>query len=65
MFRSLDEDVRNHQFNQIGGPFEILRQREDRRRDLSDSQDFYAKQIDELQNAISQIQVLRKKLGEV
>lgn len=61
--RSRDESMRDSHFNQIGGPFELLRQREDRKRDMSDNQDFYAKQINELHNALSRIEALRKKIG--
>ena len=61
--RSMDESMRDTHFNQIGGSFEILRQRENRRRDMSDEQNFYAKQIKELHNALSKIDALRKTMG--
>ena len=58
--RSMDENMRDSHFNHIGGVFEDIRQRENRKRDMSDELNFYAKQIHDLQNALSRIDALRK-----
>lgn len=61
--RTIDENSRDNMFNHIGGEFEYFRQQENRKRDMSDSQDFYDNQIKELNEVISRIESLRKAIG--
>ena len=61
--RSLDERIREEQFHQIGGQIEIIRQREDRKRDFDDRRDFYANQVKELHKCLEKIYALKKEQG--
>lgn len=50
--------------NRIGGEYEIIRQREDRRRDLSDQKDFIDKHLQNLQIAQTKLDALKKEEGK-
>ena len=62
--RASDELERDEHSNRIGGEYEIIRQRQDRRRDLSDQIDFIAKNLQNLQVAQNKLNALKKEEGE-
>lgn len=62
--RISDELERDEHSNRIGGEYEIIRQREDRRRDLSDQKDFIDKHLQNLQIAQTKLDALKKEEGK-
>lgn len=62
--RTIDEMERDEAFRHIGGEFEIIRQRQDRRRDLVDEEELKKKYVDNLQGIQGKYNVLKKKFEE-
>lgn len=58
-----DDSMRDSHFNYIGGFYDSLRQKEDRKRDFSDMKDFYSQRLTDLQRMQSLLADMRKQYG--
>ena len=58
-----DETKNDMMFNQIGGPYDSLRQKENRRRDLMDDNDMALKELQETNELLAQLNNLKKRIG--
>jgi len=58
-----DDSIRDSYFNYIGGFYDSLRQKEDRKRDFSDMKDFYTQRLTDLQRMQSLLADMRKQCG--
>lgn len=61
--RSMDEAQHELLSYQFGGRFDSLNQSQDKRKELNDSQNFYANQIKELQRIQARLYALKKEIG--
>ena len=60
----IQEENTNEVFNYLGSSFDSIRQKDDKKRDLSDNKDYYYQRIKWLENNLAQLNELEKKLGK-
>ena len=58
-----DETKNDIMFNQLGGPYDSLRQKENRRRDLMDDNDMSLNELKETHELLAQLNNLKKRIG--
>lgn len=58
-----DETKNDMMFNQLGGPYDSLRQKENRRRDLMDDNDMALNELKETHELLAQLNNLKKRIG--
>lgn len=58
-----DETKNDMMFNQLGGPYDSFRQKENRRRDLMDENDMALNELKETNELLAQLNNLKKRIG--